>query len=40
MIMLPDLVPETEELKKVIDAKLDDLEQVIGWLQKVNGETK
>ena len=38
VIMIPDLVPETEELKTVIDAKLDDLEQVIGWLQKVNGE--
>lgn len=33
VIMIPDQVPPSEEVEKLIDAKLEDLEQVIDWLR-------
>ena len=40
VIMIPDLVPAKKEVESMIDAKLEDLEQVISWLQLINGESK
>lgn len=38
VIMIPDLVPVTEEIESILDAQLDDLEQVIPWLKERNEE--
>ena len=34
VIMIPDLVPPTKEIERIVDARLEDLEKVIDWLQK------
>lgn len=36
VIMIPDLVPATEEIDQILDAKFSDLTQVIDWLEKIN----
>ena len=38
VIMIPDLVPAKQEVESILDAKLEDLEQVIDWLQVINDE--
>lgn len=36
VIMIPDLVPATEEIDQILNAKLTDLTEVIDWLKQIN----
>ena len=38
VVMIPDLIPANREIMEIIDAKLDDLEKAIIWIQEINNE--